>query len=54
MKTGILNTWQARTLTLKRKITILKSLVMPHINMLPSILHIDNNVVDDIDKLMPD
>ena len=56
MKTikGILNTWQARTLTLKGKITILKSLVMPHINILASILHIDKNVVDDIDKLMLD
>ena len=51
---GILNTWQARTLTLRGKITILKSLVMPHINILASILRIDKNVVDDIDKLMLD
>ena len=54
MKTikGILNTWQARSLTLKGKITILKSLVIPHINLLASILHIEKNVVNDIDKLM--
>ena len=32
----------------------LKSLVMPHINILASILHIDKNVVDDIDELMLD
>ena len=51
---GILNTWEARIITLKGKITILKSLVMPHINILASILHSDKNVVDDIDKLMFD
>ena len=51
---GMLNTWKARTSTLKGKITILKSLVMPHINIVASILHIDKNVVDDIDKLILD
>ena len=49
---NILNAWQARKLTLHGKITVLKSLVMPHIQILASIMHMDNKDIQTLDKMM--
>ena len=48
----ILNSWSARCLTLKGKITVIKSLVIPHILQLASIVTFSHNLISDIDKIL--
>ena len=49
---SILNSWQARGLTLMGKITVLKALVVPHVNILASILQADRKLVNDLDAII--
>ena len=48
----ILNTWQARSLSLKGKITVVKSLVIPHIQVLASTLPVDSKTIIELDTLL--
>ena len=51
---SILNLWQGRVLTLTGKITILKSLVLPHILHLAYVLPLCETLLMDLDKLFFD
>ena len=51
---SILNTWKARNLSLNGKITILKSLVLPHIQILASFLQVDKKDIENLDTIMFD
>ena len=53
MKTihSLLNMWSARHLSLKGKITVLKSLVMPHILHLASVLYISDEITKSLEKM---
>ena len=48
----ILNAWQARSLSLKGKITVVKSLVIPHIQLLASTLSLDSRTIKELDTLL--
>ena len=48
---SLLNMWSARYLSLKGKITVLKSLVMPHILHIASTLFISDNIVKTLDEM---
>ena len=48
----ILNAWQARSLSLKGKITVVKSLVIPHIQVLASTLPVDSKTITELDTLL--
>ena len=48
----ILNAWQARSLSLKGKITVVKSLVIPHIQVLASTLSVDFKTIIELDTLL--
>ena len=48
----IIKSWTPRCLTLKGKITVIKSLVVPHILQLASIVTFSQNLLSDIDKLL--
>ena len=47
----ILNAWQARSLSLKGKITVVKFLVIPHIQVLASTLSVDSKTIIELDTL---
>ena len=49
---NILNIWQTRHLSLKGKITVIKSLIMPHIIHLASVLYLDENLIKTIDSML--
>ena len=49
---GIITTWKGRALTLKGKITIIKSLIVPHILTLISCLSPSEKLIADIDSLV--
>ena len=46
-----LKTWQPRCLTLKGKITVLKSLIVPHILQLASVLPFNHSTLADLDAM---
>ena len=46
-----LKTWQPRCLTLKGKITVLKSLIVPHILQLASVLPFNRSTLADLDAM---
>ena len=48
----IIRVWQARILSLKGKITIVKALVIPQIQLLASTLSLDNKTINEIDTLL--
>ena len=48
----ILNAWEARSLSLKGKITVVKALVIPHIHLLASTLSIDSKTIMELDTLL--
>ena len=50
----LLRIWSARYLSLKGKIVVLKSLVMPHIIHIASVLFIENTVIKELDKMLFD
>ena len=47
----LLNIWSSRQLSLKGKITVLKSLIMPHIIHIASVLFLQPNIIKDIDQM---
>ena len=47
----LLNIWSCRNLSLKGKITILKSLIMPHVIHLANIINLDEVFINKIDKI---
>ena len=49
---SLLNVWNSRSLTLKGKVTIIKSLIMPHIIHIASFLFLSNNFINKIDKML--
>ena len=50
----LLRIWNTRCLSLKGKIVVLKSLVMPHIIHIASVLYIDDTIISEFDKLLFD
>ena len=48
----IINAWQARSLSLHGKITVVKSLVIPQIQLLASTLSLDHKTVNELDTLL--
>ena len=51
---SLLNVWSGRCLSLKGKITVLKTLIMPHILHIASVLYISEDVIKKLDKLFFD
>ena len=51
---GILNPWLSRSLTLKGKITVVKSLALPHFLQLASVLSLSSNLLSHLEKLIFD
>ena len=51
---SIVSTWKERALTLKGKITIVKSLIVPHILTLTSCFPLSEKLIADIEKLITD
>ena len=51
---GILNPWFSRSLTLKGKITVVKSLVLPYFLQLVSVLSFSSNLLSHLEKLIFD
>ena len=49
---NLLNVWKSRNLSLKGKITILKTLILPQIQFLFSMLYIPEIILEKIDSLM--
>ena len=49
---GILNPWLSRSLTLKGKITVVKSLALPHFLQLASVLSLSSNLLSHLEKLI--
>ena len=49
---SILFSWQPRSLTLKGKITVVKSLVVPHILSLASVVPLSEKYMADLDKML--
>ena len=47
----ILNMWSSRYLSLKGKITVLKSLVLPHVIQLVNIIYLNDSIQDKLDKM---
>ena len=47
----LLNIWSSRQLSLKGKITVLKSLVMPHIIHIASVLFLNEDSINNIEKM---
>ena len=52
--TSILKSWEHRHLTLKGKITILKSLVVPHILQLASVLPLSKKILCELERMLYD
>ena len=50
----IINIWKSRSLSLKGKITIIKTLILPQINFLFSMIHIPDQILKKIDKILFD
>ena len=50
----ILNPWFSRSLTLKGKIIVAKSLVLPHFLQLASVLSLSSNLLSHLEKLIFD
>ena len=50
----IINIWKSRCLSLKGKITIIKTLILPQINFLFSMIYIPDQILQKIDKLLFD
>ena len=50
----ILNSWSKRNLTLKGKVTVVKSLVLPHFLHLASVATLSRNLLSNLDKLIFD
>ena len=48
----ILNIWRSRNLSLKGKITIIKTLVLPQIQFLFSMLHVPNEILKKLDVML--
>ena len=51
---SILKAWTARSLTVKGKITVLKSLIVPHILQLASLVPLSQKFISDLDSLFYD
>lgn len=51
---NLLNMWKSRNLTIKGKVTILNTQAMPLLLYAASVLHIPDNIINDIDKLFFD
>ena len=49
---NIIKSWQPRCLTLKGKITVVKSLVIPHILQLASVIPLSDRFIRDVDTLL--
>ena len=52
--TSILNSWCSRRLSLKGKITVIKSLVLPHIYSLSSVISMSQNTIKMLDRKVYD
>ena len=50
----IINIWKSRSLLLKGKITIIKTLILPQINFLFSMIHIPDQILKKLDKILFD
>ena len=50
----IINIWKSRSLSLKGKITIIKTLILPQINFLFSMIYIPDKILQRIDNLLLD
>ena len=50
----LLNIWRSRNLSLKGKITIMKTSILPQIQFLFSMIYIPDEILDKIDKLLFD
>ena len=50
----IINIWKSRSLSLKGKITIIKTLILPQINLIFSMIHIPDQILKKIDKILFD
>ena len=50
----IINIWRSRNLSLKGKITIIKTLIVPQINFLFSMIYIPENILQKLDKMLLD
>ena len=50
----VLNLWQPRSLTVKGRITIVKTLIVPHVLLLVSVVPLDHSTFKDLDKLLFD
>ena len=50
----VLNLWQPRSLTVKGRITIVKTLIVPHVLLLASVVPLDHSTFKDLDKLLFD
>ena len=48
----ILRIWNIRALSLKGKITVLKSLVLPHVIHLASVIYIEEDITKELDKIL--
>ena len=48
----ILGIWNIRALSLKGKITVLKSLVLPHIIHLASVIYIEEDLSKELEKIL--
>ena len=48
----ILNIWRTRNLSLKGKITIIKTLAIPQIQFLFNMIYIPDNIIKQIDNLV--
>ena len=48
----LLNIWRSRNLSLKGKITIMKTIILPQIQFLFSMIYIPDEILDKIDKLL--
>ena len=51
---NLINMWSCRALSLKGKIVVLKSLIMPHILHIASVLYLDENIVSKIENMFFD
>ena len=47
----LLNMWSARSLSIKGKITVIKTIIMPHILHIASVLYLEERVIKQIEKM---